>query len=217
MPNRAVKIETPRGLDLFYAMYAVGLVFGIEQISDSLYKNIKALTEGKIQPYDFALNVGIFLAILLLIIRFFWSTGNIKRAWQRTHKTNPKFSLAMLVLHLPVLLVQGVLVLFVCFAFTDRLNAGPDSLNVIAWFLCTTAWNAIWLIVLARGKFRSPESLWIINNLLLAAIGVGLLIAGQRNCFSPSEVVVGFIVASITSSLIDLCFTADSYLKDVGR
>lgn len=217
MPTRTVKVQPPRGLDLFYAMYAVGLVFGIEQISDSLYKNIKTLIDAKISPLDFALNAGIFLAILLLIVRFFWSTGNIKRAWLRVKRKHTALSFVTLLLHLPALLIQAVLVLFVCFAFTDRVNSGPDSIAVIVLFVLATAWNAAWLIVLGYQKFRAPESVWIVNNTVLVLAGACLLAALKADCVSTSNVVAAFIFLSIASSLIDLSLTAEAYLTDIGR
>src|ERR1700733_3820462 len=125
----------PQGLELFFTMYAVGLVLGIQQTSEALYKSLQL--QWTHLTLNFAWDVGLFIAILLLTVRFFWSTGNIRRALIRGRA---KSDAHYLIFHLPILLLQGVLVLFVCFSFADYLAAKASVFAVIAWFLFVTVW-----------------------------------------------------------------------------
>lgn len=217
MSDKSVKGFHPQGLDLFYAMYAIGLVFGIEQISEALYKNVSNLLQSKASASHVAVNAALFLAILLLIIRFFWSTGNIKRAWERVEDHHSRVTSFFIIIHLPALLIQAVLVLFLCFAFAQRISADAPTRDVILWFVSATAWNAIWLIVLTRGKKQRPESIWIANNTILVAIGFSLWFALHNQLATDTTILPIFVVASLTSSLFDLYNTADTYMSDLGR
>src|ERR1700722_17553505 len=125
MSHHEPNSTSPQGLELFFTMYAVGLVLGIQQTSEALYRTLQ-LQWMHLTPH-FAWDVGLFVAILLLVVRFFWSTGNIRRALIRGRA---KSDAHYLIFHLPALLVQGVLVLFVCFSFVDYLAAKVSVLAV---------------------------------------------------------------------------------------
>jgi hypothetical protein len=212
MMDGDVKSSAPQGLQLFFAMYAVTLVFGIEQISDALYKNFKAAQPATLPRY---LAAALFISVLFLIIRFFWSTGNLKRAWQRTGD-DARVAPLFLVIHLPALLMQGVLVLFLCFAFVDRVTTILSSFAVIFWFIIATGWNALWLVFLGGNK-QAPESFWIRNNGALVLFGVMLLIALQFLWIEDHYVLMSFIVLAFASSILDLLKTSNFYLSDIGR
>lgn len=220
MANQGVKTPNVQGLDLFYAMYAVGLAFGIQEIAAALYKYVSRFLAASTPPVtasDLAVNVALFLAILLLITRFFWSTGNIKRAWERVEEKHSKLAPFFVVFHLPALLIQGALVLFVCFAYAERIAPGVTSGGVLHWFVAATAWNAAWLLILTRGQGYTPESLWIRNNIGFVLIGSGLIYALHTNTMADFITVALFATVSLASSLFDLHKTADQYLTNVGR
>jgi hypothetical protein len=213
MIGNQVKAPAPQGLQLFFAMYVVGLVFGIEQISDALFKHIKASNHSHNLPTYVA--VALFISVIFLIIRFFWSTGNLRRAWQRApdQKAAAPF---FLVLQLPALLIQGVLVLFLFFSFSDRVTINMGSNSVIVWFTAATGWNAIWLLSL-RGHRLAPEAIWIQNNLALVLFGAFLLAALHFTWIDDLYVLIAFIAAALASSIFDLCKTSDFYLSDIGQ
>lgn len=203
----------PQGLELFFAMYAVGLVLGIEQISQALYGDLRRQLVGQFRA-DFILDVGLFVAILLLIARFFWSTGNIRRALQRDRtKSDARY----LIFHLPVLLVQGVFVLFVCFSFVDYIDAKVSEAAVIMWFLVATFWNAVWLASLLTPRWQMPESFWALNNIVFVVVAGGLLVLNRFSWATPREMLSAFVALSVFSSLLDLTKTANSYLSEGGR
>lgn len=194
-------------------MYAVGLVLGIEQTSQALYNDVQRQWAEQFKA-NLISDVGLFLAILLLIARFFWSTGNIRRALVRGRV---KPDAHYLIFHLPVLLIQGVLVLFVCFSFVDYVGGKVTAFAVIAWFLIATTWNAIWLKCLVGNSRLMPESFWFANNVVFALTAVAILALNQWNYLTSDLLLGGFIVASVLSSLLDLTKTANSYLSDSGR
>jgi hypothetical protein len=125
MSNDDVKVSLPQGLQLFYAMYAVALVLGLQDISDALYKSLKSLFEKEPDTADVLVNVALFFGVLLLIVRFFWSTGNIRRAWERSKQHGRAITPLFIIIHLPILLFQGVLVLFLCMLTLTRLVCTP--------------------------------------------------------------------------------------------
>jgi len=200
-------------MELFFAMYAVGLVLGMQQTSQALYNDIQRQWAGHLKA-SLIIDVGLFIAILLLIIRFFWSTGNIRRALMRR---NSKAEAPYLIFHLPVLLVQGILVLFVCFAFVDYIGEKVSAFNIILWFLIATMWNAIWLSCLLGEKWHMPESFWLLNNLAFSVISSAILALNHWGYGSASLLIGAFIFASLASSLLDLARTASSYLSESGH
>jgi membrane protease YdiL (CAAX protease family) len=203
----------PQGLELFFAMYAVGLVLGIEQTSQALYNDVQRQWAKQFDA-TFIWDVGLFIAILLLIVRFFWSTGNIRRALLRRRS---KAEVPYLIFHLPVLLIQGVLVLFVCFAFVDYIGGKASAFGIILWFVIATAWNAIWLKCLLGWKWYMPESFWVLNNLGFALVASLFLALNHWNYVSPSLLLSAFVATSLVSSLLDLTKTANSYLNESGH
>jgi hypothetical protein len=216
MSDSEVKVPVPQGLQLFYAMYAVTLVLGIQDISDALYKGIKKFTAAEIDLSGLIVNCALFIGILLLIVRFFWSTGNIRRAWLRSKRGSDRVAPLFLVIHLPGLLFQGVLVLFLCFAYSDGAGSVPDARPVIFCFAVATAWNAIWLFALIRWEAHWPEKLWIANNAALVTGGALILLGLERDWVEELAALGIFAVLSILSSILDLWVAADSYLSDVG-
>src|ERR1700694_3761151 len=96
MSHHEPNAPRPQGLELFFAMYAVGLVLGIQQTSEALYKSLQQ--QWAHLPPHFLWNIGLFVSILLLIVRFFWSTGNIRRALLRDRAKSqlPNLSFAYL-------------------------------------------------------------------------------------------------------------------------
>jgi uncharacterized membrane protein len=214
MNDDGLKTTPPQGLQLFYAMYIVTLVFGIQEISEALYKSSRDLLPG--EPLHVAINFTLFIAILLLIVRFFWSTGNVRRAWLSSERQGGITVPLFIVMHLPILLFQGVLVLILCFAFTDVTHSLLSGKTVILWFTVVTVWNALWLVGLTRGRIQWPEFFWIANNAALVVFGAFLLLALESDWLPESGASVVFAGGSILSSLADLWITADSYLADVG-
>lgn len=216
MTNDQVKPTVPQGLQLFYAMYAVTLVLGIQDISDALYKSFKTLFSGKGDLEHVAVNTALFLGILLLTVRFFWSTGNIRRAWVRSEHYAHKIAPVFIVIHLPILLLQGVFVLFLCSAYSDGAGSIAAAQPIIFWFIFVTAWNAIWLSTLVWKQWQWPETFWIGNNLALVLMGAILLTALYLGCLREIAALSIFAILSIGSGVLDLWKTADSYLSDIG-
>jgi hypothetical protein len=216
MSDNGVKSTVPQGLQLFYAMYAVTLVLGIQDISEALYKSLKTLFTTLPDISHVAVNAALFAAILLLIVRFFWSTGNIKRAWVRSKDRDGQIATLYIVIHLPILLFQGVLVLFLCFAYVDESASVAAGKPVIFWLVIVTVWNAIWLWSLIGWKKEWPEALWIGNNIALAIAGAALLLAISSGCLPELLGLAIFAGFSITSSVFDLWKAAHSYLSDAG-
>lgn len=213
MSQNGPNAPQPQGLELFFAMYAVGLVLGIEQTSQALYNDFQKQWADQLK-LSLVYDVGLFVAILLLIVRFFWSTGNIRRALARG---GPKSDVHYLVFHLPVLLIQGVLVLFVCFSFVDYTNGKVTAFAVISWFLIATAWNAFWLKFLLGNTRLMPESFWLANNVALVVLSIGLLALAHWGYVTLTVLLAVFVIASVLSSLLDLTKTANSYLSEGGR
>jgi hypothetical protein len=212
MNDHEANSRSPQGLELFFAMYAVGLGLGIQQTSEALYKSTQM--QWTYPTPHFAWDVGLFIAILLLIGRFFWSTGNIRRALVRGRSATDAH---YLIFHLPALLMQGVLVLFVCFSFCDYLAAKTSAFCVMGWFLVATLWNTIWLKFLVGETWMMPETFWIQNNFVFALLTGGLL-AGSYWTYASGDILFGaFVFASIVSSLLDLGLTANFYLSESGH
>jgi len=195
------------GLNLFHGMYVVGLALGLEEITTSLYQ---ALERGAL---TFA-SVFLFFSILLLIVRFFWSTGNIRRAWMRDAHPNPKF---YILVHLPALLIQGSLVLFVCLAYAKYLSGAVSGTHVVVWFIVATSWNIFWLLLLTKGKVsQPPEYLWAKNNVILVLVGIGILAIGAAMRDYQAMFIIAFSLASLVSSAIDLAASGEEYLATLG-
>ncbi len=210
------RVAVPQGLQLFYAMYAVTLVLGIQDISDALYKSFKTLFSGVHDIEYVALNTALFLGILLLAVRFFWSTGNIRRAWVRSERPGHRIAPVFIVIHLPILLLQGVFVLFLCSAFSDGGGSIAPANPITFWFIFVTGRNATWLCMLTWPKAAWPEKFWLFNNLALVILGTLLLFALHIGCLSELAALAIFAVLSVSSSILDLWQTAPAYLSDVG-
>lgn len=208
-----------RSLELFQAMYVVGLAFGILEISSSLYLELRDVIffDGRLKTL--LVHGSLFFAILLLIVRFFWSVGNIRRAAEDATTSQSVASTRWVVLfHLPALLIQGVLVLFVSSSFADLVAGFKNSLNPIFWFILVTAWNAFWLTILIwKRTDGKPEIVWIRNNSVLACIGIFLVVLKLKGIISDIELILIFSMSSVLSSIIDLWITANYYISDTGR
>lgn len=208
------------GLDLFHAMYAVGLAFGIQEISVALYNIFRSVSNSSGSITVVVISFLVFTAILLLIVRFFWSTGNIRRALERQgHQAGGRIT-RFAVLHLPALLLQGVLILFVCLAFVDWTDSrsNGNAIMIMRCFVGATAWNALWLVLLNLGRERAnPERLWIRNNSAFVIVGIVLLVAAQYDYWPDLVLLMIFACASIASSCFDMYKTADHYIFSMGR
>jgi hypothetical protein len=122
-----------------------------------------------------------------------------------------------LVIHLPVLLIQGVLVLFVCFSFADYASAKVTGTWVQAWFLLATLWNALWLWALVGRKWEKPEAVWLRNNFAFVAIGIILFVPNYFGYLSSENTLLVFVIVSVLSSILDLWTTAQTYLTESGH
>lgn len=214
--NRGIGL---RGLDLFQAMYIVGLAFGLQEISRALYTNFRSVAGSGTSTGMAAANSLLFISIILLIVRFFWSTGNIRRAMNRDGPVlSEKTKRMVLMIHLPILLLQGTLVLFVCLAYVEWIETRTGAYNVIGWFMAATALNTAWLWSLTRGREAGePESLWMRNNLIFVFIVlIAMPVANVENIPEASLLLV-FSAVSLVSSGYDLYKTAAVYIADLGR
>lgn len=214
MNNAEGKPVEPKGLELFFAMYAVALVLGLEEVSKALYTKVVQQGPTPTSALHLGVTFGLCLAILLLIVRFFWSTGNIRRAVSRTKTVKHR---QYLVIHLPVLLIQSVLVLFVCFSFVDYASAKVTGAWVQALFLLATLWNALWLCTLVGRKWEMPEALWLRNNFAFVAVGTILFIPNHFGYLSTDSTLLVFVIVSVLSSVLDLWTTAQTYLTESGH
>ena len=200
-------------------MYAVGLALGLQEISAALYKHIRSVTSSGTSIDVAAANALLFLSILFMIVRFFWSTGNIRRAIDRVKPPiSEKAKRLVVLIHLPALLIQGTLVLFVCLAFVALTETGVSAFNVIGWFVAATAFNTAWLWFLTRGQEdREPESIWINNNLIFVFIGLVLMLAVNVEDAPEIVLLTIFAALSLASSVHDMYRTTTEYLSNFGR
>ena len=134
-------------------MYIVGLAFGIQEISGALYTYCRSVAASGASMGTAAANTLLFISIILLIVRFFWSTGNIRRAMNRDGpELSEKTKRMVVMIHLPILLLQGMLVLFVCLAYVEWIETRTGAFNVIGWFMAATVLNTAWLWSLTRRR-----------------------------------------------------------------
>ena len=211
-----------RGLDLFHAMYIVGLAFGLQEISRALYTNLRSVAGSGASMGTAAANTLLFISIILLIVRFFWSTGNIRRAMNRDGPAlSEKTKRIVVMIHLPILLLQGTLVLFVCLAYAEWIETRTGAFNVIGWFLVATALNTAWLWSLTRGRkageARGPEFLWMQNNLIFVFSVLILMSVVKFEDIPEASLLIVFAAMSLVSSGYDLYRTAAVYIADLGR
>lgn len=206
------------GLDLFHAIYAIILAFGIQEAASAFYSGLPVWSSVADSADIVFTHLIIGFAILLLIIRFFWSTANIRGACERMQRAPAPFSRFAVLIHLPMLLVQGVLLLFVCLAFSEYVTHAASAASVITWFIIVTAWNASWLALLSRSAPRqNPERFWFWNNVSFVVVGLALLAVLSRQGAGSEFTAILFAVASIASSMFDLLSSADWYLSNIGR
>ena len=201
------------GLDLFQAMYVVGLAFALQEISSALYKTMRK------DPFGAFDEMLVFLAILLLIVRFFWSVGNIRRAIEKGQEGgSEKRDWHITLFHLPALLIQGTLILFISLSYSDFQEDHAAIGCVALLLIIATFWNLLWLYTLrSKRKKWYPEKIWILNNLVFVIFGlVYLLFATEAHTLSTSFLVIFFGI-SIISSGFDLSKTASHYVEEGSK
>ena len=208
-----------RSLDLFHAMYVVGLAFALQEVSIALYSEIRDSIYFNNSVIN-ALIYGLFsAAIFLLIVRFFWSVGNIRRAVEdNANGATMASDRWVVLLHLPALLIQGMLILFVSRGFADLTAGFNNALNPASWFVVATAWNTLWLKLLLKGRRKhAPEIIWIWNNSIFVIVGGALMALTYYHYISDHIFLIIFSLSSIISSVIDLMNTAEHYIVDAGK
>ncbi|MBL4821521.1 MAG: hypothetical protein JKY98_11120, partial [Gammaproteobacteria bacterium] len=201
----------PDGLSQFQAMYMISLVFGIEIIASALYTSIRKGELTELYSVDLVVSLCAFTSVLLLIVRFFWATGNIRSAWNKLQNTSTPKPEWVVMVHLPVLLVQGVLILFVCMAYAEYMKEGIERAGLwfVGLYIFATFWNFCWLVALQRssGKPRNYERVWLVNNAVLVTFGIGLIMMQQVDFLTLQVMMVLFVGISIVSSGADLRLT----------
>lgn len=198
------------GLGLFHAMYAVGLAFGLQEISTTAYAFYRDSSS------NMWVQAPIFFSILFIIVRFFWSVGNIRRAVDV--KPDGKVRIpgwTVTLIHLPALLLQGTLILCVSLYYSDY-QVGKASLTELSGsIIVVTLFNLFWLSLLKASSHRDgPEIFWISNNLIFSILGSILIY--HLACLNIGEnvFIILFFGLSILSSWIDLIAKAKLYIRE---
>jgi len=164
-----------------------------------------------------ALLAGLFVAIGLIGIRFFWATGNIRRfLLQRVIALKPPKTRDLLLGHFPALVLHAVLFFFLCRFYQDVcLNGlkGSYVQGLVLVFSCLMSLNVLWLAVLRRKrKDPGPEFIWIANNAVFAALGIVYLEEWHGFDVHPQLSLAIALLLLLLNSTIDLLAAGRSYI-----
>lgn len=195
-------------------VYGLSLTLGYREIANWLFDAIAAYHSC---PDIQLMAVKFFMASVLILIeiRFFWASGNIRRFITRK-ESRPNDRKVVTVVHFPILLLHSFLLYIFC-RLLSTIHEWKDVMaqgGRLVWFLVGfLALNGVWLLCLVfRRSNWEPELLWIKNNGITVLILSALMTV--RGEFRPDDLPLllsAFLLLNV-NSLADLFLRADSYL-----
>ena len=201
-------------LAVIQTVYGLSLTLGFRELANWVFDSVREYAGSR----DLRLMLFKMLmasTLILIEIRFFWASGNIRRFVTRK-QARPNDRKLVTIVHFPILLLHSFLLYSFCrlvgtvHGWNDLVVQGGRLIWLIAGFLTL---NCCWLLsLLFRRDNWEPELLWIKNNgVTVIALSVIMLIRRELHAGDTGFLLLAFILLNV-NSLTDLFFRADSYL-----
>lgn len=203
-------------LNLMQTVYAISLVLGLRNIVESLYS---IFSEDKIFNDVIAVKGISSIVLILLIMRFFWALGNIRRFIFRNKGKLHKTRRYVITFHFFILLLHAFVIYFLTQYIRDieskDLLAKTTIIITHVYFVLLLI-NILWLSCLIhRKQDKYPEIIWIKNNLISLIISVSFFWISY-NIFK--DYFSSFILCCFSlfiNSIVDLFKTSSTYIGDI--
>lgn len=213
------------------AIFAVLMAIGFETMVQHVYQysrpalGISVSQPPPRAPWTYFLPI---LAMSLLGIRFFWAVVNIRRYIDHAqavvisgHRERlAGFERKVVLLHIPVLVLHGVLFYFGSQFAADMLVSSESrkaSEAFVLFYAGFQYFNAAWLALLIwefrRRSSEGRERFWIYNNLVASTVGVAVAYSWRPLGVDHEWMLVAACTVFVISSFADLWKTAYHYLE----
>lgn len=223
------------GLGVMQAVYTIAIILGFRSALEGAYPSIvQPLKHGQAALGHPVLLLAL-LTLMLLGLRFFWVTRNLYALVIDHPREKAKERLGMVVrLHFPVTLLHAVLFFVLCDVYRSMASASlsgsiePLVDRFVLFTIILLALNGLWLLATflplhlrkpgsERDETR-PAVVWAVLNIVFSALAVIWLYALSPLITSSATLVLAVASALfLLNSLLDLGFTASSYIEFPGK
>lgn len=206
-------------------VYEVAMVLGLKQVFDEAYTVFSPITRAPSQVVPLEIDIALFIAVLLIAIRFFWITRNITSYLRRNREAmadrrrRVTVARSVILIHFPVIILHALIFFFLSRSCADAMGIiHSDSHSVMraydfaAQFVVSVGvlllLNGAWLLLISD---TNPGRFWAWNNLITAAV-IAILGLLRVLLISPRLFTQLSCAVIVINSLWDLWGAASFYI-----